>query len=115
MQNLLDKTETESPPSYTSCVANVAYNVTVPSVPSELDQFAQIVNGHEKLHFYAPTPMSFSRVPEVVQIRDSAEKPILSVILGPRIVSSGRYHVASSRQIMTSSGETLITASGVKV
>lgn len=109
MQNLSEKTES-APPSYTSCVTPNG-----PSVPPELDQFNQIVNGHETLHFYSPSPMSLSTVPEVIQIRDSAQNPILSVMYVRQIVSSGRNHVAASRQIMTPSGEALIAASGGNV
>lgn len=93
------------PPSYTSCVTNNA------SLLSGFDQFVRIVGNLEKLHFHAPNGMGYCTVPEVVQIRDSTEKPILCIMTGQMVVASGGSRVLSSRAIMTPSGEGLISIS----
>jgi len=109
MQNSSDKAE-KAPPSYTSCVPDNVDNVVVPS-SSGLEQFVRIVGNHETLHFHSPNRMGFVFAPPSVQIRDSSENPILSVINGRNVVSSGRNRVLSSRELISPNGESLITIS----
>lgn len=107
MQNKTNKTET-SPPSYASVAGD---DTASPSISSGLDQFVRIVGNHAKLHFHAPDGMGWCTVPETVQIRDSRERPILCVMTGRMIAAGRQNRVVSSREIMTPSGEALISIS----
>lgn len=101
MQNSSEKSEIP-PPSYTSCVPDNTAVEPSSSSPG-LNQFIGILGSHETLHFHAPDGMGFVQVPKSVQIRDSSNNPILSVIVG-----RGRE---VAREIISPTGESLITIS----
>lgn len=107
MPNRSNKT-IDAPPSYESAIGA---DTSSHSISPGLDQLVRIIGNHERLHFHAPIGMGYFTVPEVVQIRDSNEQPILCIMAGRMIVSAGQSRIASSREIMTPSGETLISIS----
>ncbi len=99
-----------APPSYTSCFPD-----NVAETARGFEQFVQIVGNHSTLHFHSPNGMGLVPVPQAVQIRDSTEKPILSVIVGRNIVSAGRNRALIYREIISPNGEALITISSGNV
>lgn len=108
MESSSEKTEL-APPNYASCVPDNA------AVAPLLDQFDRIVGNHEQLHFHSPNRMGLLTVPEIVQIRDSTENPILSIMSGRLVVAAGNNRVLSTRGIVTPNGEVLVTINGGSV
>lgn len=100
MQSQSEKSEMLPPPSYRSCVPD---NTTASSSSPGLSQFLDIVGNRETLHFHAPNFMGCVNVPQSVQVRDSYENPILSIIIGRAR--------GIAREIISPSGESLITIS----
>ncbi|XP_037047364.1 uncharacterized protein LOC119082100 [Bradysia coprophila] len=105
MHSPSEKRET-APPSYASVTGD---DTISSSISPGFDRFVRIVGNHETLHFHAPNGMGCCTVPDVVQIRDSSENPILCIMTGRMIVASGSNRVVSSREVTSPSGEALIS------